>query len=208
MNEQCQYWEQRFLSEGAEKPAYDLWLDKYSTILSASNSVPVIDLGCGFGNDTLYLHERGYKVISCDYSSEALKRLKFFIDDPTTCLFDMKNGLPFESQSAKIIIADLSLHYFSWLDTQKIVADIHRVLEAGGYLLARVNSVNDTNYGASRGIVIEKNYYNVDGKHKRFFDRCQLENLLQTWEISYLTECAMGRYEASKILWEVAAKKA
>ena len=206
VNEQNIYWDQRFRVEGHEKPVYDLWLDKYAAILADSRAVPIIDLGCGFGNDTLYLHERGYSVISCDYSSEALKRLEFFIDKPVTRLFDMKEGLPFKERSAQIVIADLSLHYFGWLDTRKIVAEIGRVLVSGGHLLARVNSVKDKNYGANQGRLIEENYYNVDGKLKRFFDKVQLDDLFQTWEVKYMNEYEMGRYENANILWEIAVK--
>jgi len=206
MNEQNKYWNKRYRSEGNEKPAYDLWLDKYEVILSESKAPPIIDLGCGFGNDTLYLNERGYQVISCDYSSEALQRLDFFIDKPSTRLFDMKEGLPFGNQSAKIVIADLSLHYFCWFDTLEIIAEIRRVLEIDGYLLARVNSVNDTNYGANQGIVTEENYYNVAGNLKRFFNITQFEDLFQTWEVKYMFEYEMGRYENTKVLWEVAVK--
>jgi hypothetical protein len=50
------------------------------------------------------------------------------------------------------MIADLSLHYFSWDETKKIVNEIKRVLKEDGFLLVRVNSVNDTNYGAGKGI--------------------------------------------------------
>ncbi len=138
MSSQNKYWNELYQHQGNEKPAYDLWLDKYAAILAESKSIPIIDLGCGFGNDTLYLHERGYSVISCDFSREALKRLEYFIDKPVTLLFDMKERLPFENQSAKIVIADLSLHYFSWQETLEIVAEIKRVLKKDGYLLARV----------------------------------------------------------------------
>lgn len=207
MNEQRSYWNEVFQAQGQEKPTYDLWLDKYSAILEESKAIPIIDLGCGFGNDTLYLHERGYQVISCDYSSEALKRLDYFINTPVTRLFDMKEGLPFPTQSALIIIADLSLHYFSWVDTQKIVNEINRVLTKGGHLLARVNSVNDKNYGAEQGINIEENYYNVDGKLKRFFNQEHLDALFQRWHVTHLAEVEMGRYKKAKILWEMAIQK-
>ena len=207
MNQQSVYWNEVFQARGNEKPNYDLWLDKYAAILSESKTVPIIDLGCGFGNDTLYLYERGYQVISCDYSSEALKKLTFFIEKPLTRLFDMREGLPFVDQSAKIVVADLSLHYFSWLDTQKIVNEIQRVLAKDGYLLARVNSVRDINYGAGRGIVIEENYYNDDGKLKRFFSKAELETLFQNWDVKYVSEYEMGRYKNTKVLWEISAQK-
>jgi SAM-dependent methyltransferase len=207
MNDQKLYWNKQFLASGNKRVTYDLWLDKYEDILKSSKDTPIIDLGCGLGNDTMYLHERHYKVISCDYSEEALKKLGLFINNPVTKLFDMKNGLPFETESVKVIIADLSLHYFSWAETKKIVNEIKRVLKEDGFLLVRVNSVKDANYGAGKGIMIEKNYYNIDGNLKRFFDKEQLEELFMDWEVKYINEYEMNRYISSKILWEMAVKK-
>jgi SAM-dependent methyltransferase len=166
----------------------------------------VIDLGCGFGNDTLYLTERGYQVISCDYSMEALNRLKYFIDKPEPRFFNMLDGMPFENDSARVLISDLSIHYFSWDETCRIIKDISRVLSHQGYLLCRVNSTKDVNHGAGRGIEIENNYFNVDGKFKRFFERTQILKLFTDWEILYLNEYEMNRYQEPKIVWEIALK--
>ncbi|HBS59056.1 MAG TPA: class I SAM-dependent methyltransferase [Firmicutes bacterium] len=207
MHDQRKHWNELYKSLGDKKPVYDLWLDKYADILKASRDMPIIDLGCGFGNDTLYLSERGYKVISCDFSPEALHRLTNFIANPDTRLFDMREGLPFARESAQIIIADLSLHYFSWSDTRNILADIKRVLVNHGYLLARVNSVKDINHGAGLGTVIEPNYYNNAGSLKRFFDKTQLAELFRAWEIAYINEHQISRYRKNKILWEFAVKK-
>ncbi|MDP4143378.1 MAG: class I SAM-dependent methyltransferase [Bacillota bacterium] len=205
MDFQKEYWNGIYKNLNSKKPTYDLWLDKYTFILKQSKNIPIIDLGCGFGNDTLYLTERGYSVISCDFSKEALDRLSSFIDNPVTKHFDLKDGLPFQNDSAKIIIADLSLHYFSWQDTQKILKDIKRVLMKDGVLLCRVNSTNDVNHGAGQGIQIEENFYNVDRMLKRFFNEETLRVLFSQWHISYMDECEMNRYDSSKILWEVAA---
>jgi SAM-dependent methyltransferase len=202
-----EYWNGLYAGRGNIKPVYDLWLEKYAGILRESLDTPIIDLGCGFGNDTLYLSERGYPVISCDFSGEALKRLAFFIEKPVTKLFDMTEGLPFADGSAKVMIADLSLHYFSWLKTREIVDDIKRVLVKDGFLLLRVNSVRDTNYGAGKGAVIEENFYCLDGNYKRFFDRKQLNSLFVEWAVEHCSEYAMNRYEDSKILWELAVRK-
>lgn len=207
MNDPKLYWNKKYKASLEQKVLYDLWLDKYEDLLNTSKDIPIVDLGCGLGNDTLYLDKRGYKIISCDYSEEALKRLGRSIDNPVTKLFDMKNGLPFESESIKIIIADLSLHYFSWIETKKIINEIKRVLTKDGFLLLRVNSVKDTNYGAGQGILLEKNYYNIDGNLKRFFDKEQLEELFIDWEVYYIHEYEMNRYIHSKVLWEMAVKK-
>ncbi|MDA8241732.1 MAG: hypothetical protein M0Z67_15375 [Nitrospiraceae bacterium] len=57
-------WDEVFIRCGGQKPGYDLWLEKYDGALKDSKDTPIIDLGCGYGNDTLFLHERGYKVNS------------------------------------------------------------------------------------------------------------------------------------------------
>ena len=49
-------------------PVYYLWLDDYKKDLDKFKSSKFLDLGCGNGVDTLYLLERGYKVLSVDYS--------------------------------------------------------------------------------------------------------------------------------------------
>lgn len=206
MDNQFNEWDKIFLSCGAKKPKYDDWLAKYLDYLDESKEIPIIDLGCGFGNDTLYLTERGYPVISCDYSIEALNRLKFFIEKPETRLVNMLDGLPFDNNIACVLIADLSIHYFSWDDTNKIINDISRVLIEDGYFICRVNSVKDINYGAGQGVKIEDNYYNVNGKFKRFFDQEQIEKVFKNWEIINLKEYEMNRYKDPKIVWEIAMK--
>lgn len=207
MNSQKEVWNEIFKSIGNRKLKYDLWLDKYENLLIMSKDIPIIDLGCGFGNDTLYLKERGYKVISCDFSEEALQVLTNRIDDFDTKCFDMQDGLPFEDSSARVIISDLSLHYFTGDGTKKILKEISRVLMNNGVLLCRVNSTNDKNYGAGQGTKIEENFYNIDGKLKRFFNEEQLRDLFKDWDIQYIKENGIDRYKSNKIAWEICAQK-
>lgn len=207
MNLQKEYWDKIYESIKESKPKYDLWLAKYENIFIESRYIPIIDLGCGFGNDTLYLNERGYEVISCDFSEEALKRLSNFIDNLNVRCFDLKNGLPFEENCAKVVIADLSLHYFTWNETKSILKEIGRVLMNEGFLLCRVNSTNDINYGVGQGVEIEENFYNIEGNLKRFFNEAQLRELFKGWDIQYINETEINRYKLSKMVWEISIKK-
>lgn len=200
-------WDEIYKSVGRLQPEYDLWLDKYVDILKESKDIPIIDLGCGYGNDTLYLHEKGYTVISCDLSGEALKRLDHFIDKPIIRQFDMLTGLPFDNDSARIIIADLSIHYFLLKDTEKLVEEIKRVLTGGGHLLCRMNSTEIMRRDAGDGVKIEENYYDLGGRKKRFFDRNQLERLFKTWDMCHIDEYSLDRFGSAKILWEIAVRK-
>lgn len=116
-----QFWDNVYKSKTVKRPTYDLWLDKYIDILEKNNGKEIIDLGCGGGGDTLYLIERGYKVIACDYSEEALKILNKFIPEVNTIQMDISKTLPFEEESIGLIIADLSLHYFNNETTKNVV---------------------------------------------------------------------------------------
>lgn len=151
-------------------PAYDLWLDNYKSILDDNKNKEILDLGCGIGADTLYLLERGYKVLSCDFSNEALESIKENIPNSRTLYLDMRNVFPFGDNTYSLIIADLSLHYFDNETTIHIMREIKRVLTNNGILLARVASVNDFNFGAGVGELLEKNYYFEGDYTKRFFD--------------------------------------
>ena len=108
-----------------------------------------------------------------------------------------------------IIIADLSIHYFSEKLTFNILKEIKRVLTPNGFLLFRVNSINDINYGSKSGIEIEPHLYKINDTYKRFFDKQDINRFFYDWELIYLQEKTMNRYPYSKekVLWVGAAKK-
>jgi len=200
-------WNRIFEDYGTKRPVYDDWLDKYGEVFDASKDTSVIDLGCGFGNNTLYLYEQGYQVISCDFANAALKRLSHFMPNPLMLLFDLRSPFPFEDGVAKIVVADLCLHYFPAVETIGIIGEIRRILVDGGWLFSRVNSVNDIYYGAREGIAIESFYYDRNGYRKRFFDESSLRSFFAEWKIEALHEYEMSRYKKPKIVWEIAAQK-
>lgn len=190
-----------------EKIKYDDWLELFDKAIENCKT-PIIDLGCGSGNDTLYLIERGKKVIPCDYSRNAIENIKSnFPEVERAECFDMSKGLPFEDNVADIIISDLSLHYFTEQKTFEILDEIKRVLKPNGLLLFRVNSVKDVNHGAGEGKEIEPHLYETtDGRYKRFFDEEDIKKFFSDWKNLYIHEEVMGRYSAEKVLWRGALK--
>jgi SAM-dependent methyltransferase len=194
------------LKKQKDRPVYDLWLDKHVGILEASRNSPILDLGCGSGNDSLCLAERGFQVVSCDISEAAVAAVKKHVPDARCMAFDMLEGLPFEDNSFSVVIADLCLHYFSWDDTARIVRNIRRILKSGGVLLCRVNSVNDVNYGAGQGEILEENFYSVNGQTKRFFDQKQLDALFPAGKSS-ISGRPPRQVGQPKMLWELAVRK-
>ena len=185
----------------------DSWLDSFSDKIALCET-PIIDLGCGNGVDTKYLVENGKQVISCDYAPNAVKNIKINFPElyGAEC-FDMRDGLPFPDNYTDLIVADLTLHYFSTLTTHRIIDDLKRVLRKGGILLFRVNSTNDINHGAGEGLEVEHHYYKSnDNCYKRFFDKEDILLFWGDWDILSLQNKMMYRYDLPKDLWEVAAR--
>ena len=95
------------------KPVYDTWLDNYQDILEANQNELILDLGCGTGANTLYLKEKGYQVLATDFSLEALTNVKNNIKNVQVQYLNMLEKFPLTDSSFSLIIADLSLHYWS-----------------------------------------------------------------------------------------------
>ncbi|MNC15638.1 putative S-adenosylmethionine-dependent methyltransferase [compost metagenome] len=196
-----EFWNQAFGRSGLE-PHYDDWLDKYKEELDRCSGRTILDLGCGIGNNAKYLTERGHKVLCCDQSEVALEKLRAFVPEAETKRLNMLEGLSFADGSFPLVIADLSLHYFDEADTFRIVRDIHRVLEEGGLLLCRLNSI--------RSLPVYTGYYiEVGGLMRRYFDREQVDYYFgnDLWEKMTCLEYPMDRYFKGKIVWEMPAKK-
>lgn len=186
-----------------DKIIYDDWLDSYKNIIHKAQ-FPILDLGCGYGNNALYLTEQGKQVVACDFSEQAINIIKKFIPQAGVCLFDMTKKFPFRDQSADLIIADLCLHYFDEETTFHILNEIKRLLIKGrGHLLFRVNSVKDLAHGAMQGQPLAHHLFFVEDYPKRFFDKKDLMYFFQGWEMDCLKENIITRHDkAPKFLWE------
>jgi SAM-dependent methyltransferase len=193
--------------DGHQPPQYDDWLIKHIDLLETSRHTAIIDLGCGTGCDSLFVTERGYDAIACDWSEEALLHVQRHVPLARTLQVNLLEQLPFADKSAVVIIADLSLHYFSWEATLAIIQELERVLQPEGCLLCRLNSVRDVNFGAGIGEEIEPDYYEHEGRRKRYFNKERLERLFGNWDMHYIEEAVLHRYGKPKFLWELAVRK-
>lgn len=199
-------WNILFANAGTET-SYDAWLERYLPLLREAKG-PALDLGCGLGNATSFLLNHDIETISCDFSCRALDYVRNKFPKTTTILHDMRNKFPFEDGKFGIVVADLSIHYFTWEKTREIMGEINRILRAEGVFLFRVNSVNDLNYGAGEGREIERHYYSIEGDKKRFFDADDIAMLIaDEWTVIRKAEDRMDRYGKEKHVWEVVLRK-
>jgi SAM-dependent methyltransferase len=184
----------------------DPWLTTWvPRIRDLSPDALVLELGCGAGRDTATLCVAGLAVVATDIARPSLRRVAEKARRAAAVQMDLREPFPFRARSFQVIVASLSLHYFSWDRTTRAVDEVARCLRPGGLLLARFNSTKDVNHGAGVGEEIEPNLFRVGESHKRFFDRTDVVELLTGWRIERLEEKTIQRYEQPKVVWEVAA---
>ena len=202
------FWNDNHKEYDRETIIVDDWLERFDLIIENTQK-PILDLGCGGGNDTLYLILKGKQVISCDQSENAIRNIiKNFPEVKEARCFNMLDGIPFEDNSFDVVIADLCLHYFNDEDTKRIISDIHRILTPGGHLFLRVNSINDVNHGAGQGVELEHHVFESEGNTiKRFFDEDDIRYYFRDFTIEFLNEEIMTRYKIEKRLYRVCVRK-
>lgn len=185
----------------------DSWMEKYIDEINKVKCKKAIDLGCGIGQDTKWLLDKGFDVISCDFSKRALNKLKEIIPNSKTMQIDIKEKLPFEDNSIGLINANLSIHYFSIENTIKIFNEIRRVLKPNGLFVGRVNSDKNEDYIQEDTKKIEKDFYYINGIYKRLFNKEQFNILTKEWKVLVLNENIIVRLNKKKALWEFILQK-
>lgn len=185
----------------------DNWMDKYSSQIENIEYKNAIDLGCGLGQDTKWLLDRGFDVLSCDISDTALEKLKELVPNSRTMQLDVKEKLPFEDNSIGLINANLSIHYFNMETTIKIFNEIYRVLKPNGLFIGRVNSDKNETYVKETTKEIEKDFYFDYDRYYRLFNKEQFDILTKNWNIVILNENITVRLDRKKALWEFILRK-
>lgn len=188
----------------------DPWLDRWLTLIKArAGERPVLEIGCGYGDDTATLAKAGLRVIGFDLSRAAVASTKIRVPSANIERRDVRDPLPEEATNMGIVLASLSLHYFSWSETVSIVDRVKLALRPGGVLLCRLNSTQDRNFGAYGCEEIEPNYFLVDGQPKRFFDESSVRRLFADgWNTIALEHVTTDKYHKQKTAWEVILERA
>jgi len=203
MNNQLEGWNQYHSRQEEATP--DPWLNSYKEYFEGASKI--LDLGCGNGGNIPFLLSTGAEISAVDFSENAIMHIqnKWKIN---ALIHDIRMPLPFPNDTFDMILADLSIHYFSLAETKKIVDEMYRVMMNKGILIGRVNSINDVHHGAGKGIRIEPNFYENAGVRKRFFDREMIDRFFDDrFVLSEAVENESHKYLLPKKLWEFLAIK-
>ncbi len=187
---------------------HDPWLQRWlPTIGAHANGKPVLEIGCGSGDDTRTLTAAGLQVVAFDLSAEAVDAARRQAPTARIEQRDIRDALPAHAGGYGVAIASLSRHYFSWAETLSIAGRIRQALAPDGLLLCRLNSTEDHHFGASGHPAIEPHYYRVDGSPKRFFDEAAVRAMFADgWTLVSLEHVHTDKYGPSKALWEAVVR--
>jgi SAM-dependent methyltransferase len=131
----------RIYGELEHKPLDRQLLDRFAVEVEGLG--PVCDLGCGPGHVTRYLHERGVQVTGVDLSAEMVKQAQRLNPD-----IEFRQGnmlsLDIDDQSLGGIVAFHSIIHCSCTQLTVALAEMKRVLRAGGLLLLAFHVGDET----------------------------------------------------------------
>lgn len=187
----------------------DPWLDRWLPLVrKRAGAGLVLEIGCGHGDDTATLANAGLNVRAFDLSALAVGVAKVRVPSAVVERRDIRDPFPEELRDVAVVVASLSLHYFSWAETQSIVRRIRSALGPAGILLCRLNSTQDHHFGAKGHPEIEPNFFLVKGEPKRFFDEASIDSLFGAgWKRLSLEHFVTGKYVKPKALWEVVLER-
>jgi ubiquinone/menaquinone biosynthesis C-methylase UbiE len=92
----------------------------------------VLDLGCGYGRDSLFFAKKGLKVTAIDISSKSIKEAKKLSTERNLKIcFDIGNieNLPYKNSSFSAVYSVCSLHF---TDLNESIKEVYRVLKIKG----------------------------------------------------------------------------
>ena len=185
-----EYWKEHIDKELED----DMWIDEYKKYFS--NAGICLDLGCGIGQFTKKFIEYGYSVISADISKIALSKVQDF--NRNIAHIDMRNPLPFDDDKFDLVFANLSIHYFSNLETKNLILEIQRILKKGGLFVGSVNSIKAYEKIKSKAKEIGYHYYFINSKRIRLFDIQDVKNYLNRFKVLKVQERETVRFGHDK----------
>ncbi len=109
-------------------------LELTEEMLKASKLSPcyILDAGCGIGDDSFYLKQKGFDVTGLDISSILIEKAKRDYEDIEFIVGDIEH-MPFLSNSFDAVLCQCVLTVLS--DLNLGMREINRILKPGGLLL-------------------------------------------------------------------------
>jgi SAM-dependent methyltransferase len=157
----------------------------------------LLELGVGYGRDTLFFARQGLQVTALDYAEEGLAILRAKVqaahvaDRVQIQRHDVRQPLPFPDQRFDACYSHMLLCMALTTDELvRLVGEVRRVLRPGGLHIYTVRTTDDPHYG--KGISHGDGMYETGGFIVHFFDRALVEQLAAGYDLLEITEFEEG----------------
>jgi len=213
----ARFWDQFFRQRresGRDLDWEGLWTRPFLAPLREAGARTVLELGCGTGNDAARLAGEGYAVTAVDLSGEAIRQARARFGQVASFMVgDMARRLPFPDGGFDAVMSNVALHMFPDGVTRTVIAEVGRVVHAGGLFLFHVNALEDRPLRArwQPARELEPDYVAEEsGQTVRFFSEAYLRELLFGWQELHLApvmipHCETG--EPYKHVWRGMARR-
>ncbi len=169
----------------------------------------ILELGCGGGTDAEAFAGAGHEVVATDFVPAVIagnrERLGH-LPNLTFAIMRIDQPYPYGDATFDAVYAHLTLHYFDHDITTSIVAEIHRVLKPGGWLLFACKSPDDPSFG--KGIEIEPDMFDFHGKVRHFFSEKYAQHLLTKCFTDVEIQSHRGKLYRQRAGWITVAARA
>lgn len=143
----------------------------------------LLDAGCGYGRDLLYLAKQGFQVYGMDISPTAIRlaQQRFAAAGlPGRLLVGDIRAMPYPRRTFDAVISSGVMPYLLKRDILRSLAEIRRVLRPGAWLVVDFLDRDDSEHGT--GPEIEPHtFLGRDGLPYHFVDRKELDELMQSF---------------------------
>ena len=176
----------------------------------------VLDLGCGIGRHVILMAQNGFETFGIDLSQAGIERCRRQLAagslNAGLTLGEIR-ALPYEDGFFDFIMAWNVIYHSTRKEMMEVIAEIARVLRAGGLFYLTLMSKKNPFYG--KGIEIEPdtfaNLEKEDGSHLHHFsDEQDVKALLADWEIERMEDSEQafsGKVHPESWHWNILARK-
>ncbi len=171
----------------------DWWIEGTKSFVALLKpGATVLDVGCGAGFKSKYLHENGLNVTGIDFSEKFIEIAKRDVLEVNFIVMDM-NEVGRLNQKYDAVFAQASLLHVPKSDASNMIGKFVDLINKGGYLYIAVKGIKQN--GKEEEVIEEKDY---GYPYERFFSFYTMEELVgyfkaQKLKIVYQNEKIVGR---------------
>jgi SAM-dependent methyltransferase len=174
------YWDKRYKKAGFEWGRQQTIVAEIARdIMEQRKFKRVLDGGCGYGRDCIYLAKEGFDAVGIDASAEALGLAREWASKEGLTI-DFRNtditDTGFEDFFFDTVIMFNTVHFMLEKPREKAITETYRILKNGGIVVQAMFSRNEKGFG--EGIEVEENTFEFKpGRPVHFFAILQLDEI-------------------------------